>query len=73
MPMSRYLKYVKPRYSTRTVLHLSTSTRVLVIVLESFKTRKIFVLVSLCTRYSFEKAIECTSTLSDGKQIVGQH
>ena len=38
-----------------------------VLVLETFVIRKMLVLVWLCTRYSFEKAIECTSTLSDGK------
>ena len=38
-----------------------------VLVLELFSTRKILVLVRLCTRYSFVKAIEYTSTFSKGK------
>ena len=45
-------------------LVLGTRTRIL---LETFGTRKIFVLARLCTRYTFEKAIEYTSTLSNGK------
>ena len=56
------------------VLLLGTRTRVLVtrysvLLLEYhfLSARKILVLVRLCTRYSFEKAIEYTSTLSNGK------
>ena len=45
----------------------STIFWVLVFVLETFGTRKILVLVRLCTRYSHKKAIEFTSTLSNGK------
>ena len=49
------------------VLEHYSSTIFWVLVLETFGTRKILVLVRLCTRYSFEKAIEYTSTLSNGK------
>ena len=51
-----------------TLTHFSKDpTRAGVLVLETFGTRKILLLVRLCTRYSFEKVIEHTSTLSNGK------
>ena len=37
------------------------------LALETFGTRKILLFVRLCTLYSFEKEIEYTSTLSNGK------
>ena len=49
------------------VLQYCLNTIFKVLLLETPGTRKILVLVRLCTRYLFEKAIEYTSILPNGK------